>query len=73
MKKWIRVVIPFLPINFTIPQIGVFKNKPLFNFILRFNTRYETNMNNHLHTSVGMPSAKGMIIMRVQSDLNKKL
>jgi hypothetical protein len=73
LKKWISVVIPFLPVSFTIPQIGAFKNKPLLNFILPFNTRYETNMKNHLRTSVGMPSAKGMIIMRVQPDLNKKL
>jgi len=34
---------------------------------------YETSIKNHLQTSEGMPSAKKMIIMRVPSDLNKKL
>ena len=30
-------------------------------------------MKNHLHTSKGMPSAKGMIILRVPYGRNKKL
>jgi len=50
---------------------NISKLKGVIKSLLKF--LYETSMKKHLHTSEGMPSAKGMIIMRVPSDLNKKL
>jgi len=51
---------------------NISKLKGVIKSLLKF--LYETSMKkHHLHTSEGMPSAKGMIIMRVPSDLNKKL